>query len=215
MLAEKIKIVIIDDSLDWVKQLATLLNMEDDLIVAGVAHEKQEGYELIKLKRPDVVLLDLCLTGDKPDGLLFINKIKDETKIIVTAESKDPEHVKEAILSGAKEFVNKDSLDKLPLIIGDVHKRRTTAEIIAEVAKENEAILLQKKEDDILTELHLTNAEKKVFRYLKLNHNREQISQLLVVSKDTIKNHIHNILKKLSVNDTEKAIAKIREMVVK
>ena len=30
MLAEKIKIVIFDDSIDWIKQSATLLNMEDD-----------------------------------------------------------------------------------------------------------------------------------------------------------------------------------------
>ena len=184
-------------------------------MVVGAAHEKQEGYELIKLKSPDVVLLDLFLTGDKLDVLLFINKIKDETKIIVTAESKDPEHVKAAILSGAKEFVNKDSLDKLPLIIRDVHRKRTTAEIIAEVVKENEVVLLQKKEDDILTEFHLTNAEKKVFRYLTLNHNRKQISLLLVVSQNTIKNHIHNMLKKLSVNNTEEAIVKIRKLVVK
>jgi NarL family two-component system response regulator LiaR len=207
---EKIKILIIDDSMAWVKRLSILLNMEDDMIVIGVAHEKNEGYDLINVLKPDVVLLDLYFTDNQPEGLSYINEIKDKTKVIVTTISENPEHVKEAILSGAKEFVVKESIGKLPVTIRESYKRWTTAELMADVIKNNEKLVVEKKKDDLLNKFELTAKEKEVFKFLESNLNRTQISNAMFITKDTVKNHITNILEKLSVKNTQRAIEKIK-----
>jgi DNA-binding NarL/FixJ family response regulator len=209
---EKIKIVIIDDSVNWVKQLTILLTMEDDMIVVGSAHEAKTGYEIVELTKPDVVLLDLYL-DENPSGIPFISRIKDHTKIIITTMSEDPAQAKEAILLGAKEFVVKESIGKLTTTIREVHKRWTTAEIIAGIAKSNAKLLREKIEDDLLTDFYFTNTEKQVFKYMKLDLSRREIARRMFLAEQTIKNHIRNILKKLAVSDTKEAVAKIQKII--
>jgi DNA-binding NarL/FixJ family response regulator len=210
---EKIKVLIIDDSIEWVKRLSILLNMEDDIIVIGAAQEIKKGYELIELHIPDIILLDLYFTENKPEGLLFINEIKDKGKIIITTMSENPEHVKEAIMNGAKEFVIKESVAKLPVVIREVYKRWTTAELIANIAKDKEKLADAKKKDDLLNKFGLTAKEKEVFRFLENNLSRTQISNAMFITKDTVKNHITNILEKLSEKNTKKAIEKINTII--
>lgn len=207
---EKIKLLIMDDSIAWVKRLSILLNMEEDIVVIGAAHEKNEGYKLIDVLKPDVVLLDLYFSETKPEGLSYISEIKEKTKIIVTTMSENPEHVKEALLSGAKEFVVKDSIIKLPAVIREVYKRWTTAELMADVANDNKKIVKEKKKDDLLSKYGLTKKEKEVFSFLEEKLNRMQISSAMFITKDTVKNHITNILEKLSAKNTKRAIEKIK-----
>ncbi|MBE4906937.1 response regulator transcription factor [Bacillus luteolus] len=47
----------------------------------------------------------------------------------------------------------------------------------------------------------LTSREKEVFYQLVDGHSNGQIAQNLIISPDTVKNHISNIYRKLKVND--------------
>ncbi len=215
MAQDKITILIIDDSFTWIKRLSILLDTEDGMIVIGSAQEKNEGYHLINVLKPDVVLLDLYFTGNQPEGLLYINEIKDRTKVIVTTASENPKDVKEAMLSGAKEFVIKESIGKLPATIREVYKRWTTAELMADLVKNNAKLVVEKKKDDILNKFELTAKEKEVFKFLENNLNRTQISNAMFITTDTVKNHITNILEKLAVKNTRNAVEKIRSIMNK
>jgi DNA-binding NarL/FixJ family response regulator len=117
-----IKVLIIDDSTAWSNYLALLLDCEEDMKVIGSARNHDDGLNLVKSLKPDIVILDIFFSGSEPDGLEWIQEIKliSPSKIIVATSSKDPNHVEKALLSGAKDFVAKDDYRKIPETIREV-----------------------------------------------------------------------------------------------
>ena len=67
------KIVLADASEEFRRMLAELVAEEPDLTVAGETASGEELLELISTQRPDVVVLDLLLTG--MDGLEALEQI--------------------------------------------------------------------------------------------------------------------------------------------
>jgi DNA-binding response OmpR family regulator len=105
---KKKKVAIIDDE----KPIARLLTIE--LEVAGyevvVAHDGEKGLDLIRLERPDIVLLDLMMP--KMDGFAMLEALKKEKDIkdipiiVLTARSsvKDIQH---GVDLGVADYVEK------------------------------------------------------------------------------------------------------------
>ncbi|HBF39869.1 MAG TPA: hypothetical protein DDW50_21485 [Firmicutes bacterium] len=210
---EKIKVLVIDDSSAWIKYITLLLDCEDDMIVVGSASNHSDGLDLLKLLKPDIVILDLYFSSIEPEGLEWIHEIKSisNAKIIVTTSSENPIHVEKALLSGAKDFVVKENFRKLPVTIREVLKRWSTAEVMTKMVENYEKLLAQRGEDEILAQFQLTAREKEVFRYLEDDMNRAQIAKVMFSTENTIKNHITNILKKLGASNTKEAVEKFRK----
>lgn len=211
---EKIKVLVIDDSTAWIKYITLLLDCEDDMIVVGSASNHSDGLDLLKLLKPDIVILDLYFSSIEPEGLEWIQEIKSisNAKIIVTTSSENPTHVEKALLSGAKDFVVKENFKKLPVTIREVLKRWSTAEVMTKMVENYEKILAQRGEDEILDQFQLTAREKEIFRYLEDDMNRAQIAKVMFSTENTIKNHITNILKKIGVSNTKEAVEKFRKI---
>ena len=60
---ERIKILVVDDSLTIRAMIETLLDQDDDLIVVGVARNAEEAFAFIAEHDPDVVTLDVAMPG--------------------------------------------------------------------------------------------------------------------------------------------------------
>lgn len=211
---DKTKVLIIDDSTVWIKYITLLLDCEDDMIVVGSAKNHTDGLNLLKLLKPDIVILDLYFSGVEPEGLVWIQEIKaiSDAKIIVTTSSENPVHVEKALLSGAKDFVVKENFKKLPETIREVLKRWSTAEVMTKMVENYEKLLIEKKKDDVLENFQLTTREKEVLKYLEEDLNRSQIAKLTFTTENTVKNHITNLLKKLEVSNTKEAVEKIKKI---
>jgi len=67
------KIVCVDDNREVLAGLTSYLEREQDLEVAGVAMDGEEGYRLICEKKPDVAILDIVMP--KMDGLALLEKL--------------------------------------------------------------------------------------------------------------------------------------------
>jgi YesN/AraC family two-component response regulator len=107
---EQIKptVVVIDDEESiriWLKSLLASLGCE----VVGEAKNGQEGVELFKQERPDLVLLDLkmpVMTGD-----LALSDILDEDPnayVVILSSVRDWEEVRDALMAGAQDYLTKD-----------------------------------------------------------------------------------------------------------
>ncbi len=214
---DKTKILIIDDSTAWIKYITLLLDCEDDMIVVGSAKNRTEGFNLLKLLKPDIVILDLYFSEMEPEGLVWIQEIKSisTAKIIVTTSSENPAHVEKALLSGAKDFVVKENFRKLPETIREVLKRWSTAEVMTRMVENYEKLLVEKERNDLLEHFKLTAREKEVLKYLEDDMNRSQIAKLMFTTENTVKNHITNLLKKLEVSNTKGAVEKIRKIMMR
>ena len=63
----KTKVVIIDDNHQIREIMSSLIDMQNDMEIAGSAADGRKGLELIQAVRPDVLQLDMVMP--KMDGL--------------------------------------------------------------------------------------------------------------------------------------------------
>ena len=70
---EKLNIAIADDNEIALQLLDEMIDQTEDMELVGKARNGQDAYEMIKAKKPDIVLLDLVMP--KMDGLSVMEKI--------------------------------------------------------------------------------------------------------------------------------------------
>lgn len=105
------KVVIIDDEPVIVRGLAQLVPWASyDCQVAGVAYDGQEGLELIREVRPDIVFSDIYMP--KMDGLVMTAALKSEfedMELTILTGYRDFELVQQALCLGVARFILKPS----------------------------------------------------------------------------------------------------------
>src|SRR5690349_24235516 len=107
-----IRVVIADDQ-DLVRLgLRTLLNSEDDMVVAAEAADGLEAVAQARSHRPDVVLMDVRMPGI--DGIEATRRIAADpaladTRVIVLTTFEIDAYVFDALRHGASGFLIKDT----------------------------------------------------------------------------------------------------------
>jgi len=105
----KIKVAIVDDSAFMRKSLTLMLQSDEHIEIIGTARDGEEGYNLVKNKRPDVVTLDIEMP--KVDGLTALERIMKDcpTPVLMvsslTVEGADA--TLKALELGAVDFIPK------------------------------------------------------------------------------------------------------------
>ena len=88
----KIKIIIVDDQRLMREGLKTIVDLEDDLSVEGIAANGREALELCGQISPDIVLMDIRMPemdGVEATGLLTKNM--PQVKVIILTTFDDDE----------------------------------------------------------------------------------------------------------------------------
>lgn len=212
-LAEKIKVLIVDDHQVVRQGLRTFLELQEDIVVVGEATDGEMGVELVRQKQPDVVLMDLVMP--RLDGIAATRQVKAlaaGTKVIALTSFTEDDKVFPAIQAGASSYLLKDvSPDELVEAIRAAHRgeARLHPEIMRrlmeQVAQQN-APARESQVDAI------TDRELDVVRLVAQGRSNHEIAQALVISEKTVKTHISNILSKLDLDDrTQLAIYAIRK----
>ncbi len=118
-MADKIKVLIVDDNEDTRMGTQRLLEVEDNIQIVGIASNGLEGIAQIKALNPDVVLMDINMPV--MDGLTATARIAAEmprVQVIIVSVQDDPNYLREAIRAGAVDFVAKPvSSDELAAAI--------------------------------------------------------------------------------------------------
>lgn len=105
---DKIKILIIDDSLLFRNVLKSELNKDSHIEVIGTAVDPLDAMEQIKLLRPDIITLDVEMP--KMNGITFLKKLMAENPIKVVLVSSLNISVFDALQAGAVDFVRKPDM---------------------------------------------------------------------------------------------------------
>ncbi len=107
---EKVKILIADDNKDFCSVLSEYLDMQSDFEVVGIAKDGLEAVELITLKLPDVVVLDIIMPHLDGLGVLErLNSVPLEKvpKIIILSAVGQDKITQRALALGAEYYVVK------------------------------------------------------------------------------------------------------------
>ena len=105
-----ISVVLADDHVIVRQGLRALLESDPKFVVVGEASDGLEAVELVKRRKPSVLITDLMMPGQ--DGLATTSKVsrlKSDTRVIILSMYGDQAYVLEALKSGAAGYVVKES----------------------------------------------------------------------------------------------------------
>jgi len=207
MLSKKITILLVDDH-EVVRQgLRAYLDAQPDFIVIGEASSGEEAVESAMEYLPDVMLMDLVMSG--MGGVEAIRKVKDitpRTQIVVLTSYHQDEYIFPALQAGAISYVLKD------VMMDDL------ADAIRKASK-GEAVLHPRVAERVIQEINsakgavfnpfteLTTREMEVLRLIARGMSNSSIAEELFISENTVKGHVSNILSKLQLADRTQAAA--------
>jgi DNA-binding NarL/FixJ family response regulator len=120
----KIRVLITDDHAMFRQGVRTLLTAEPDLEVAGEAKDATEAVNLSRQNRPDVVLMDIGMTGMSSfEATRVIRKERPETRVVFLSMYDDDEYLAECVSIGASGYILKESpAEQLLTAIREVHR---------------------------------------------------------------------------------------------
>ncbi|MGI8930029.1 MAG: response regulator [Candidatus Limnocylindria bacterium] len=136
-----IKVLIVDDIPETREHLSRLLGFEQEIDVAGTGTSGEEAIRLAMELRPDVIVMDINMP--EMDGIAaseIISQRLPMTPIIMMSVHGEAEHLRRAMLAGAREFLVKPfSSDEFSTSIKRVHERelvRRTQQQVTEPAQQ-------------------------------------------------------------------------------
>jgi two-component system nitrate/nitrite response regulator NarL len=185
------------------------LDLEEGLSVVGEAADTEDVIDLAVKTNPDILILD----ADPPGfDITIIRKVTDRvptTKALVVAGQVDRRSVAEALEAGAVGYLIKDApLAELVDAVRGVAEEQIVLSrpLLTDVLPR--LIRRRQTQDEALRRVwQLTAREREVLSLLVRGADKEAIARELVISPQTARTHIQNILSKLGVHSRLEAAA--------
>ncbi len=199
-----IRILIVEDDAIIAEDIKEMLSNVNYSTV-GIAYNKRDAIQLIATKKPDLVLLDINLSGYY-EGFEIADYINSHSKLpfIYLTSYSSPE-----ILNKAKHTTPMGYIVK-PF---NEHELYSTIEIsMFNFSKFHIPIDLNKTNLNKLIITELTQKEFEVLKDLYEGKNNQQLADKHFVSVNTIKTHIKNIFEKLDTHTRSETIAFLNEL---
>jgi DNA-binding NarL/FixJ family response regulator len=187
-----IRILAVDDHVLLRDGIAALVAGQSDMSLVGQASNGREAIQQFRTHRPDVTLMDLQMPEmNGLDATIAIRGEFPEARIIVLTTYTGDVQVLRALKSGARAYLLKNSLHKELLeTIRAVHAGKKA------LSTEASYQLAEHATDDALTP-----AEIRVLRLIAEGNANKAIAAQLLISEETVKGQVRNILSKLGAND--------------
>lgn len=211
---KKSKVLLIDDNYEHLVGIRELLNLEGTFDVVGIATNVTVGLNLIKKYQPDIVLLDMNMPErDGLQGIMEIEKLGLDTKILALSGYDDADLIFRAMKIGAKGYVLK-TMASAQLIYaieevlnGKIYLPLALSSRFFEYFQQSfreEASKTESDEENLLS--YLTQREEEVLELLTQGITYKGVANKLFISETTVKTHVNNIFQKLQVNDRTQAV---------
>lgn len=213
-------IMLVDDHPLFRQGLRRVLEAEEDLKVIMEVADGEESLRLVKQFNPQVVVMDINLPN--MNGLQVTRELKQsnpDVAVIMLTAFHDDEQIFHAIRAGAAAYFPKD-----------VTPRRLV-EAIRQVSQGNYVI-----DDEVLNKPEAANwllqqfdhvayvdgepnqmfsplspREMEILQHIAKGRSNKEVAYALGISRQTVKNHMTSILRKLAVNDrTQAALYAVR-----
>ena len=196
------RILLVEDHILFQESLGRLLDTQPDLSVVGGATTVMDAIVKARALKPDVILMDFTLPdGTGVEATKSIVAEQPGIKIIFLTIHEDDERIFDAIRHGAVGYLPKNvtSSRLLAYLRGLEHgevaiQPEYTARILKEFAH-----MPAREDTNGESTARLTPRQREILRELKTGATNRQIAARLVISEQTVKNHVSRVLKKLNV----------------
>ncbi len=204
-----IRIVVVDDHALFRSGLISLLGDMGEFQVVGEAANGREALDVVRQKKPDIVLMDVNMPV--MGGVETVRALKghEPCRIIMLTISKSDEDLLNAISAGADGYILKNaSPEELKKAIVQVHHGMGV--LSPEVTRQVMTAVASGKTPQ--QETGLSAREIEVLSCLARGLTTAQISNELYISENTVKTHVRHILEKLEASNRVEATRKAVQM---
>ncbi len=204
-MAERISVMLVDDHSIVRQGVRAFLESQQDFMVVGEAASGEEAVRLAEELVPDVVLMDLVMQGmDGVEATRRVKRVSPHSQIVVLTSYHDDTFIFPTLRAGALSYTLKeihfhDLAETIRLAAKgeSVLHPRVAARVVQHMRGERSTV------PDLLNEL--SDRELEVLHLIAEGSSNAAIAEKLVISEQTVKGHVSNILGKLHVADRTQA----------
>ena len=206
--AERTRVLIVDDHPIVRQGLAQMINQETDLMVCGEAEDAQNALQAVAELHPDLVLVDLSLKeGSGLDLIRTLRTRQTMLPVLVVSMHDETLYVERALRAGARGYIMKHEATDIMM---NAIRRVLRGEIYVSDKMMTKLLgrLLPGDSPDTNTSIleRLSNRELEVFRLIGEGHTTRHVAVVLHVSIKTVESHRAHIKEKLQLNDTTELV---------
>jgi len=211
-MSESLRILVADDSADFREGIAALLASVDGLELVGEAVDGQQAVERALHLQPDVVLMDLHMSGRNGiEATRDIVSAAPHIAVLVLTMHEDDDSVFSAVRAGARGYLVKGARQAELLralrtvadggaVFGPAIARRMIGFFEAAASAASATPFPD-----------LTMREREILDLVARGWSNQQIAAQLDLSIKTVRNHVSSVFTKIQVVDRAQAIVKARE----
>ncbi|GHO44229.1 response regulator [Ktedonospora formicarum] len=198
-----IRVALVDDHTIVRRGLQSYLKAFEDIQVVGEAASGEEALKYLEDWLPDVLVIDLLMPGGM-NGIETIkraNRVLPNMHLVVLTSYTEDTRVVAALRAGAIGYVSKEAD---PEVLLNSIRAASRGQSLLDPAIAN--IVMQELMQNGKSSGGLTDREHEVLRQLALGRTNPEIATTLVVSEETVKTHVGNILTKLQLAHRMQAV---------
>jgi len=213
--SQRIRCVVADDHALLRQGVRRLLEDDPGFFVVGEAANAADALKLVEDHRPDLVLLDITMPGMSSfEAGRVIGERFPQTSVVYLTMHEDEEYILQALRSGARGYLLKDTpAEQLLQALREVHRgeRTLSPEVLGKLAD----VRLNDPKRLRPNSTTLTPREREVMKLLAEGHTARQIAGQLEISIKTVEAHKFNLMRKLDIhNKAQLVTAAIQKKIV-
>ena len=217
-MASRIKTLLVDDQVLFREAIHTVLALDGSIEVVGEANTGEEALNLVARFEPDVVLMDLRMSG--MSGIEATRRIRlshPKTRVLVLTTFDDEDEVFDALRAGANGYLLKNTpsaqlVEAIQTVArGESYLQPSVAtQVMAEFNRLSQTISTAPADRRLAGQL--SQRELDIVRLLARGKSNKEIAGALGVTEGTVKNHMTSILEKFQAPDRTTVALKAREL---
>jgi len=208
---ETIRVLIADDHTLFRAGMHALLNLFADIRVVGEASTGEEAVAKAEALQPEIILMDIQMPGvNGIEATRRIVRASPAIGIIVVTMFEDDSSVFSAMRAGARGYILKEAGEEE--VLRAIHAVAEGEAIFSPAIASRLMRFFSNPSlaaDPVFPEL--TDREREILDLIARGETNAEIAQGLVLSPNTVRNHISNIFSKLQVADRAEAIIRARD----
>lgn len=208
---EPIRILLVDDQPLFRGAIASLLAEQEDMLVVGEAENGLDGVEQAHALRPDLVVMDVEMPG--MNGVVATHLIREQlpdVKVVMLTVSEADDHLFDAIRFGAHGYLLKDLRPEqlFGLLRSVMRNESPVSPAIAARMMDSIREGGSGRVAGVRPEAPpVTRRELEILRLVADGLSNKEIGRKLSITEGTVKNHVHNALEKLHMDNRVQAAA--------